>query len=109
MENQWPFQFRVIPQPAIQNINILICFLNFYIYEFYSSKIFTWSSKPFALTKSSDTTIAAAEPSEVGQHCNLVSGSWTDLELSISSKVYSSWNCDFLCEWCKNSKSILGT
>ena len=78
------------------------------IYECYS-KIVTWSSRPFALTKSSDTIIAAAEPSEVGQHCNLVSGSWTDLELSISSKVYSSWNCDFLCEWCKNSESILGT
>jgi len=38
---------------------------------------------------------AAAAPSEVGQHCSLVSGSYTIGAFMMSSSVYSSWNCEF--------------
>ena len=40
--------------------------------------------------------MAAADPSEVGQHCSLVRGSWTGLALRTWSRVYSSLNCDLL-------------
>jgi hypothetical protein len=43
-------------------------------------------------TKRSDATIAAAEPSEVGEHWSFVSGSWIIRAPLISSRVYSSWN-----------------
>lgn len=52
--------------------------------------------RPCFMAKASDTRIAAADPSEVGQHCNLVNGPYTGGEARICSKVYSSRNCDFL-------------
>ena len=46
-----------------------------------------WSSRPCERTNSSLARIAAAEPSEVGQHCSLVSGSCTIGDARISSSV----------------------
>lgn len=37
--------------------------------------------------KDSETTIAAAAPSEVGQHCSLVRGGWIEDESRISARV----------------------
>ena len=45
-----------------------------------------WSSRPCSCTKSSLTTIAAAPPSEVGQHCSFVSGSCTIFAPMMSSR-----------------------
>ena len=36
--------------------------------------------------------MTAAAPSEVGEHCSFVSGSWIIRASLISSSVYSSWN-----------------
>lgn len=47
----------------------------------------SWSS-----TNRSDTTTAAAAPSEVGEHWSLVSGAWMVFAARISSTVYGSWN-----------------
>ena len=46
-------------------------------------------------TKRSEATIAHAAPSEVGEHCSFVSGSWIMRESLISSSVYSVWNCAY--------------
>ena len=46
-----------------------------------------WSQRSCSSTKRSLATIAAAEPSEVGEHCSLVSGSWIIFAASISSWV----------------------
>lgn len=54
------------------------------------------ASKPRRRTKRSETTIAAAAPSLVGQHCNFVKGPKTFGDFKICSNVYSSRNCDFL-------------
>ncbi|SHS86794.1 Uncharacterised protein [Mycobacteroides abscessus subsp. abscessus] len=43
-------------------------------------------------TNSSLATIAAAAPSEVGEHCSLVSGPTMVREFRMSSNEYSSWN-----------------
>ena len=37
-------------------------------------------------------TIAHALPSEVGEHCSLVSGEWIIFAALMSSRLYSSWN-----------------
>lgn len=56
-------------------------------------------------TKRSLASTAAPEPSEVGEHCNLVSpsGSYTILAAVISSSVYTFWNCAYglfaECRW----------
>ena len=49
---------------------------------------------PCFLMKSSLATIAAPEPSEVGHHCSLVSGSKIIGAFRMSSRLYSSWNCE---------------
>jgi hypothetical protein len=41
-------------------------------------------------TKRSLATIAAAAPSEVGEHCSFVSGSWITFAALMSSIEYSS-------------------
>ena len=46
-----------------------------------------WSPRPCSSTYRSEATIAQAEPSEVGEHCSLVSGSWIIGAASISSWV----------------------
>ena len=52
-----------------------------------------WSQRSCSSTKRSEATIAAAAPSEVGEHCSFVSGSWIIRASLISSSEYSSWNC----------------
>src|SRR5271168_1896623 len=56
-----------------------------------------------ASRNSCDTITAAAPPSEVGQHCNFVRGSWISWDFIICSRVYSSlnWEYGFLfeCSW----------
>ena len=54
-----------------------------------------WSPRPCSSTKRSLATIARAEPSEVGEHCSLVSGSWIIFASMMSSSEYSSWNCAY--------------
>ena len=51
------------------------------------------SRRPCSSTKRSLTTRAAAAPSDVGEHCSLVSGSWIMRDASTSSREYSSRNC----------------
>ena len=51
-----------------------------------------WSQRSCSSTKRSEATIAQAEPSEVGEHCSLVSGSWIIFAALMSSIEYSSWN-----------------
>lgn len=51
---------------------------------------------PYLSTKSSETTIAAAEPSDVGQHCNFVKLAHTFGDFKIASIEYSSVNCEYL-------------
>eukprot|EP01137_Pigoraptor_chileana_P036256 Opistho-2@31508 len=53
------------------------------------------SSRRCLRTKSSLHTIAAPAPSDVGQHCSMVSGANTSLDFSICSRVYSSRNCEY--------------
>lgn len=48
-----------------------------------------------AWRKDSETIMAAAAPSEVGQHCNLVRGLWITGEASISAREYSVRNCEY--------------
>lgn len=55
-----------------------------------------WSWRPWAMTNSSEATMAAPAPSEVGQHCSLVRGPVTLGELRICSRLYSSWNWEYL-------------
>lgn len=43
-------------------------------------------------TNRSETTTAAAAPSEVGEHWSLVRGRWTVRAARTSSTVYGSWN-----------------
>ena len=43
-------------------------------------------------TKRSDASTTAAAPSEVGEHCSFVSGSWIIFASLISCSVYSVWN-----------------
>ena len=50
------------------------------------------ASRPLSTTKSSEASTAAAPPSEVGQHCSLVSGEWTMGAACICSRLYSSCN-----------------
>lgn len=50
------------------------------------------SPSPWLSTNRSDTTTAAAAPSEVGEHWSLVSGRWMVRAARISSTVYASWN-----------------
>ena len=50
------------------------------------------SERSCSSTKRSEATSAAPEPSEVGEHCSLVSGSWIIFEALTSSIEYSSWN-----------------
>ena len=50
---------------------------------------------PCLRTKSSLARIAAPAPSEVGQHCSLVSGSQTIGAALICSSEYSSWNWEY--------------
>ncbi len=52
-----------------------------------------WSHRPCSSTKRSEATIAAPDPSEVGEHWSLVSGSWIIFAALMSSIEYSSWNC----------------
>ena len=54
-----------------------------------------WSQRSWSSTNFSETTTAAADPSEVGEHCSLVSGSWIIRAALISSSVYSVWNCAY--------------
>ena len=56
----------------------------------------TFSWRPLSITNCSEAKIAAAEPSDVGQHCNFVSGSYITGALVICSRVYSSLNWEFL-------------
>jgi len=60
-----------------------------------------WPSRPCLRTKSSDATMQHAAPSDVGEHCSLVSGSYTMGDLSTSSSVAGSRNCEYglLTEW----------
>ncbi|XP_026676753.1 non-specific lipid-transfer protein-like [Diaphorina citri] len=55
-----------------------------------------FASNPYLLTKSSLARTAAAAPSDVGQHCSLVRGPNILGEFMICSKVYSTWNWEFL-------------
>ena len=48
------------------------------------------ASSPRSRTKSSEASTAAAPPSEVGQHCSLVSGEWTTGAAWICARLYSS-------------------
>ncbi len=61
------------------------------------------SCRPCRTTNRSETTTAAAAPSDVGEHCSFVSGSWIGFAARISSTVYTSWNCAFglfaECRW----------
>ncbi len=61
------------------------------------------SCSPCRTTNRSDTTSAAAAPSEVGEHWSFVSGAWISLAARISSTEYTSWNCAFglfaECRW----------
>ena len=50
------------------------------------------SPRPCSSTKRSLATTAAPEPSEVGEHWSLVSGSWITCAFLMSSSEYSSWN-----------------
>ncbi len=52
------------------------------------------SSSECRRTNSSLASTTAPEPSEVGQHWSFVSGSCTIGAARISSRVYSSWNCE---------------
>ena len=52
-------------------------------------------ARPCLSTNSSLATIAAPDPSEVGEHCSLVSGSEIIFAARMSSRVYSSWNCAY--------------
>ncbi len=52
-------------------------------------------ARPCLSTNASLATIAAPDPSEVGEHCSLVSGSEIILAARMSSRVYSSWNCAY--------------
>lgn len=45
-----------------------------------------------ASRKSWETRMAAAPPSEVGQHCKRVRGSWIMGDLDTCSRVYTCWN-----------------
>ena len=54
-----------------------------------------WSHRSCSSTNRSEATIAAAEPSDVGEHCSFVSGSWITFAALISSSEYSSWNCAY--------------
>lgn len=63
------------------------------------SVVMTWatistarSAGPCRSTNRSDTTTAAAAPSEVGEHWSFVSGRCTTGAARISSTVYTSWN-----------------
>ena len=54
-----------------------------------------WPARPCLSTNASLATIAAPEPSDVGEHCSLVSGSEIIFAARMSSSVYSSWNCAY--------------
>ena len=51
-----------------------------------------WPARSCDSTNSSEASTAAAEPSEVGEHCNLVRGSEIILAPRMSSRLYSCWN-----------------
>ena len=51
------------------------------------------SHSPCSSTNRSDATIAAPAPSEVGEHCSFVNGSWIIGASAISCSEYSVWNC----------------
>ena len=55
-----------------------------------------WSWRLFLMTNCSDARIAAADPSDVGQHWSFVNGPNTLGDSSISFNVYSFWNWEYL-------------
>ena len=51
-----------------------------------------WAARPWESTNPSEASTTAPEPSEVGEHCSLVSGSEIIFAAMMSSRLYSSWN-----------------
>ena len=78
----WPMMFLAEPSNVEAKSVVIAC----------PTISTAWPASPCSSTNSSRGQHHRPEPSEVGEHCSLVSGSEIIFAAMMSSRLYSSWN-----------------